>query len=222
MIPRLYSPRASKRPSFATLTALTSAHALARTVRLRAYASMAKRKLDSKGGSESPKRARIGAVEYCAAKPRSNSEGKIIWPAPADAMEAARGFLREWYAQQSLPPALEVTLKSAKAQKKTLIVPDKDADGLSSGVIVHRTLTTLGLRPDLIDVHLLSKGSTIHDNSEMGLMAKKEAKYVVVLDQGSRRSPPIVDPLDTKALIIDHHLSDEFPDHAMVAATCLR
>lgn len=34
---------------------------------------------------------------------------------------------------------------SVAAQKKTLIVPDKDADGLSSGVIVHRTLVKLGL-----------------------------------------------------------------------------
>ncbi len=98
-------------------------------------------------------------------------------------------------------------------------MPDKDADGLSSGLIIHRTLTTLGLAPELIDVHRLSKGCNVHHKIEMELMAQKKAKYVIVLDQGSRRSPPIVGPLDTKALIIDHHLSDEFPEHAMVPAS---
>jgi len=34
---------------------------------------------------------------------------------------------------------------SALSQQRTLIVPDKDADGLSAGVIIHRTLVTLGL-----------------------------------------------------------------------------
>jgi len=35
---------------------------------------------------------------------------------------------------------LILALGSAKSQRKTLIVPDKDADGLSAGVIVWRTL----------------------------------------------------------------------------------
>ena len=93
-------------------------------------------------------------------------------------------------------------------------MPDKDADGLSSGVILHRTLTALGLPPDLIDVHLLPKGTTVNDESERLSMGEKRPSYVVVLDHGSRRGPPIVDTPDAKALIIDHHLSDEFPEKA--------
>ena len=100
-----------------------------------------------------------------------------------------------------------------------LIVPDKDADGLDAGVILHKTLVSLGLSPDLIDVHLISKNSTIHDEVERAAMQGKDPKYIVVLDQGSRAAPPIIDAPDTHSLIIDHHLSDEFPKNAMVLLT---
>jgi hypothetical protein len=54
---------------------------------------------------------------------------------------------------------------SAQAQKPTLIMPDKDADGLSSGSILHHTLTSLGLSPSVISVHFPPKGSNIFDQS---------------------------------------------------------
>ena len=103
---------------------------------------------------------------------------------------------------------------SASSASKTLIVPDKDADGLDAGVIIHRTLTALGLAPDLIDVHLLKKGTSIHTEEERSLMQTKDPKYIIVVDQGSRPAPPVVDSSDVKSMIIDHHLSDEFPTSA--------
>jgi hypothetical protein len=99
-----------------------------------------------------------------------------------------------------------------------LIVPDKDADGLSSGVILYRTLEALGLDTGLIDVHLVQKGANIHAKSEREAMAAKKPAYVVVLDQGSVEAPPIVD--DAKALVIDHHLSDKFPEGSQVVSAC--
>ena len=95
-------------------------------------------------------------------------------------------------------------------------MPDKDADGLDAGVIIHRTLTALGLPPSLIDVHLVRKGSNIHDEEERVAMRAKEPKFVIVVDQGSRSGPPVIDGPDVKALIIDHHLSDDFPENATV------
>lgn len=95
-------------------------------------------------------------------------------------------------------------------------MPDKDADGLSSGVIILRTLRTLGLEASQIDVHLVAKGSNIHQESERGAMQQKAPKYVIVVDQGSRAGPPVVDSDDISSLIIDHHLSDEFPQNALV------
>lgn len=112
-----------------------------------------------------------------------------------------------------------MTVNSAEAKKKTLIVPDKDADGLSAGVIVHRTLVKLGLDPKLLDVHLVQKGSNIHVDEERKLMLEKKPEFVIVLDQGSRGGRPVVDGENVKSIVIDHHLSDEFPKDAIVSLT---
>lgn len=96
-------------------------------------------------------------------------------------------------------------------------MPDKDADGLDAGVIVYKTLVRLGLSPSHIDVHFLGKHHTVHDAHEREAMSAKEPSYVIVLDQGSRRSPPIVTSPEVKTLVIDHHLSDEFPENAEVS-----
>jgi single-stranded DNA-specific DHH superfamily exonuclease len=111
---------------------------------------------------------------------------------------------------------------SALSQEKTLIVPDKDADGLSSGVIIHRTLVKLGLNPKHLEVHLVQKGSNIHEEQERKLMLATRPKFVIVLDQGSRKGPPVLDDSEARSLIIDHHLSDEFPENALVYFCCPR
>ena len=109
---------------------------------------------------------------------------------------------------------------SATSQSNTLIVPDKDADGLDAGVILHRTLVALGLTPGLIHVHLIHKFSTVHDDVERAAMQAKNPKFIIVVDQGSRSAPSIVESPDTKCLIIDHHLSDDFPTRATVVSAC--
>lgn len=108
------------------------------------------------------------------------------------------------------------SIPSAASPGMTLIVPDKDADGLDAGVIIHRTLTVLGKSPSLIDVHLIKKGATIHTEEERAAMQAKDPKQIVVVDQGSVASSPVVDSPDVQSLIIDHHLSNEFPKNAMV------
>lgn len=97
-----------------------------------------------------------------------------------------------------------------------MIVPDKDADGLDAGVIIYRTLSLLGLPPSRIDVHLLKKGATVHFEEERAAMKAKDPKHVIVVDQGSMAAPPVVDSPDVEALVIDHHLSDQFPRGATV------
>ncbi|KIW46741.1 uncharacterized protein PV06_02387 [Exophiala oligosperma] len=152
----------------------------------------------------SPAKPRPKLPDYCDVEPKRDETGKAIWPAPAEAMEKARALIRE----------------CAASGKKTLIVPDKDADGLSSGVTLYRTLTILGLDESLIDVHLVQKGSNIHVQSEREAMAAKDPAYIFVLDQGSVAGPPVVDSSATKSLIIDHHLSDHFPEGAEVVSAC--
>jgi single-stranded DNA-specific DHH superfamily exonuclease len=110
---------------------------------------------------------------------------------------------------------------SAKQSRLTLLVPDKDADGLSAGVIVWRTLSLLGHDSKSLRVHLLAKGSNPHVISEREAMAAYGADYAIVLDHGSRRGQPLVPPKGeggkrVKTLLLDHHLSDEFPEQALV------
>jgi len=108
-----------------------------------------------------------------------------------------------------------LTVCSAQAQKPVVIVPDKDADGLSSGAILHHTLTTLGLSPNLISICFPPKGSSVHDEVTRKAISEKTPAYVFVLDQGSRKTVPLIDAPHT-GLIIDHHFAEEggFPQNA--------
>ena len=163
---------------------------------------MKRKATDAKGAA--PKRQKEPEPDYCDVATRKDGTGADIWPAPANAIEEARAFLK----------------RCAASQRKTLIVPDKDADGLDAGVILYKTLTFLGLPTSLIDVHLLGKNNTVHDEVERSAMLAKQAAFVIVVDQGSRGAPPIIDSPSTEALIIDHHLSDEFPKNALVVSAC--
>jgi hypothetical protein len=104
---------------------------------------------------------------------------------------------------------------SAASGKPTVLLPDKDADGLSSGSILHHTLTTLGLSPSLISVYFPPKGSNIHDSSTADAISAISPSYIFVLDQGSRKTPPLTSKPHT-CLVIDHHFADEggFPEGA--------
>lgn len=151
------------------------------------------------------KRARIEVPEYHLATQIKEEDGSIQWPAPREQMDKAREMIRDCAA------------KSAK----TLIVPDKDADGLSSGAILRHTLGLMGLAPEKINVHLLTKGNTIHSEEERQRMAAFDPDYVFVLDQGSRAGPPVIDTKH-EALIIDHHHADEdsFPADSHHVTAC--
>ncbi|KAJ4264502.1 hypothetical protein NW762_005702 [Fusarium torreyae] len=143
--------------------------------------------------------------EYHLTPSRSDKDGEIIWPAPSDQVEAARSFIRDCVA----------------AGQPTLIVPDKDADGLTSGAILYRTLTLLGLKPDLISVYVLKKGSNVHDEESRAAMASYKPSFIFVLDQGSRESPPLIDE-PHRGLVIDHHQAEgkDHPKDATFVTAC--
>ncbi|CAN9369917.1 unnamed protein product [Alternaria alternata] len=123
---------------------------------------------------------------------RQDESGEIVWPARKEQIERARKIIRN----------------CASDQKPTVILPDKDADGLSSGAILHHTLTALGLPPDLISVYFPPKGSNVHDESTKEALTKLSPSYIFILDQGSRKTPPVVD-LPHTCLVVDHHFADE-------------
>ncbi|KAI1760058.1 DHH phosphoesterase [Hypoxylon sp. FL1150] len=151
------------------------------------------------------KKSRTEVPEYHSTPSVKDESGEAIWPAPKAQIEQARKFI----------------LDCASSKKKTLIVPDKDADGLTSGSILQKTLVLLGLAPDLISAHLLQKGSNIHDERERTAMAAHEPAYIFILDQGSRKSRPVIDS-PHKALVIDHHwaLEDDFPEGSVHVTAC--
>lgn len=115
----------------------------------------------------------------------------------------------------------QLTHNSAEAKKRTLIVPDKDADGLSAGLILYKTLRLLGLPAELITAHLLAKGENVHSESESERMASHDPAYIFVLDQGSRSSPPMV-PNEHTCLVVDHHYAtaSDFPQGSHHVNAC--
>lgn len=158
----------------------------------------------SKTASKS-KKPRIEIPDYHRTPTVKDEHGDPIWPAPREQIAVARNFIQE----------------CAGAKKKTVICPDKDADGLTSGVVLYRTLTALGLPEELIYVHLLSKGTTIADESEREALAEKQPDYIFILDHGSISCPPLV-PRPHKSLVIDHHQAtdSDFPSGSQHVTAC--
>jgi hypothetical protein len=130
-----------------------------------------------------------------------------IWPAPAEAIDAARAFIRE----------------SASSPHPVLLVPDRDADGLSSGTILSLTLQLLSKPRDKILTSFVPGGTSIFTAESRQLLTTvckaRNVSHVIVLDQGSRASPPLVGT-DAKTLIVDHHAATSFPEGAAVVNAC--
>ena len=56
-----------------------------------------KRKATETQAYAKAKRAKETEPDYCDAECQRDEHNSIIWPAPLDAMESARSFLKEWY-----------------------------------------------------------------------------------------------------------------------------
>jgi hypothetical protein len=178
---------------------------LHRIVWLRSVATSTIMKRSASGSKPAAKKKRIELPEYHSTPSIFDTSGEKIWPAPKDQLASAQTLI----------------LEAAKASKRTLIIPDKDTDGLTSGVILYRTLELLGLSTDLIDVHLVKKGNAISSDEERAAITKKKPDYIFVLDQGSRACPPLsAEP--HKAIVIDHHyaLDDAHPEGASLVTAC--
>ncbi|KZM21339.1 uncharacterized protein EKO05_0008861 [Ascochyta rabiei] len=162
-------------------------------------ASPLKRKAEKAAAPSLAKKQKMVVPEYHTAPQRHDETGQVVWPARKQQIERAREIIKE----------------CADAQKPTVILPDKDADGLSSGAVLHHTLTSLGLSPDLISVYFPPKGSNVHDDATKAALTELSPAYVFVLDQGSRKGAALLD-LPHTCLIVDHHFAEEggFPEGA--------
>lgn len=61
----------------------------------RLAASMKRKAPDSKSASKA-KRQKEPKADYCDLETRKDENGETIWPAPAEVMDVARNFLKEW------------------------------------------------------------------------------------------------------------------------------
>jgi len=80
----------------------------------------------------------------------------------------------------------------------------------------------LGLSAELISVHLLDKGTTIHSDEEREKMSVLKPAYIFVIDHGSRAGPPLVDDENTQSFVIDHHNATDadFPKGSDFVSAC--
>lgn len=166
-----------------------------------------KRSAPASKDKQRTKKAKPEVPEYHLTPSLTDESGNIIWPAPRSQIDRAKKFIQD----------------CASANKSTLIVPDKDADGLTSGAILRTTLRLLGLSDDLIHVHLLSRGTSVHDDVERDAMARYDPSFIFILDHGSRESPPAVQQ-PHRCLVVDHHhVPDDksFPQDAEFVTACL-
>lgn len=107
-----------------------------------------------------------------AASEDDGNDGIQQWPAPRDQLDEARQFLQKTAQEQTF--TVRSTIRSACAPLhdvhlrflQQIIIPDKDADGLSGALIVQRTLETLGMPSEKMHVHFLKKGTSVHSESE--------------------------------------------------------
>ncbi|KAF1809975.1 DHH family protein [Eremomyces bilateralis CBS 781.70] len=153
----------------------------------------------------SNKRLKHDIPAYHLTPQQRDAKGQAIWPAPREQIHHAQ----------------KIILDCANSKQNTLLVPDKDADGLTSGAILYTTLVLLGLPQDRISVHLLSKGNNVFSEVELAAVAAYEPSYIFVLDHGSRVGPPLLSRPHT-ALVIDHHQTtpSDFPTGAAYVTAC--
>lgn len=167
------------------------------------------------------------------------------WPAPRDQLELAKSFILEAcvpflfstcclmvWTEQAAPD-------SVKEKHRILLCPDKDTDGLSSCLVLYRTLTEhLSHPPHLVQVYFLPKGINIHSPDAQSQMLavrfpdptnpdenEDDSTYLgptraIVMDQGSRPGPALLPPDKCSTLLIDHHQSSEFPESISVLSAC--
>lgn len=124
------------------------------------------------------------------------------WPARQCDIEKARQFLQR---------AAKASAKEGD-DEKILLIPDKDADGLSAGCIAKRTLIRLGAHSDNILVHHIPAGKAPSADEEL---QSYSAKWIIILDQGSVRGPALVpggelgwesnEKAAVRTMVLDHH-----------------
>jgi len=141
-----------------------------------------------------------------------------IWPAPSSTIAKATEFIK----------------RASSSNETILLIPDKDADGLSAGMIMKRTLIHLGAKPESILEHHIPSGKNPASSSQREVLERYGARWIIVLDQGSPVGPPLVKGAEmgwqsdeegaVRTMVLDHHyvtdLDKEGPQGSLLLNAC--
>ncbi len=95
---------------------------------------------------------------------------------------------------------------------RVVIVPDSDADGLSSAVLAWRVVERLGGTSSVL---IPERGENVHGETVRQRLSAMNPDLIVVLDQGSRGGA-ICPQVPT--VVIDHHVPEGVPEGAVLVS----
>jgi hypothetical protein len=92
------------------------------------------------------------------------------WPAPPEQLSAAREFLS--------------SIAEKKDRSPILLIPDRDADGLASGSMMHRVLSRVILKDRDIPIltEWVEKGGDVTDPQHRALIESTGARYLLWIE----------------------------------------
>lgn len=97
-----------------------------------------------------------------------------------------------------------------------LLLPDGDADGLSSGVLLERTLRRLDAGAcRRLEPLLMRKGESVFASAARARLRERAPGTIVLLDQGSRGDEVLT---EVPLLVIDHHAPRGFPPGSLACS----
>lgn len=117
----------------------------------------------------------------------------------------------EWPVASTVRDQAKTFLQVAAQQRRALVACHSDADGLTSGVIVQRTLERLGAA--VVDVVPSHRGEHVHTLQMRARLLAHEPGALVVTDMGMRAGEIL---LGVPTMVIDHHRPVEQPKAALV------
>lgn len=115
---------------------------------------------------------------------------------------------KDWIAGKQ--EAFRRALERFDATRPPLILTHNDADGLSAGVVLARTLQRLGRKPR---IRIVGRGETPWSAAMADELRGEEIGGLIITDLGLRAAAPRT---DLPVVVIDHHVPAGLPDGATV------
>lgn len=123
-----------------------------------------------------------------------------------DFMEAQDRPLADPYLFKDMDKAVNLIRKAIRQKKKIVILGDYDADGITSTVILYRTLSALGAEPSFYIPSRETEGYGMN-NDALASLHEKGAEIILACDNGISAFEQVdfAQSLGMETVILDHH-----------------